>query len=83
MPKDYRDSLPLLEHKAGTVLHIVALAGGKGMSGRLRSMGIREGKDIEIVTKHPMKGPLVVRIEGRSVTIGRGIASKIIAEEKE
>lgn len=55
-----------------------SLAGGLGLEKRLRSLGIREGREICLDAKHHFSGPLVVDISGRQVTIGRGMASKII-----
>jgi len=43
----------------------------------LRTRGIREGKAIEVITAHPLQGPIVIRIDGRETTIGRGMAGKI------
>jgi ferrous iron transport protein A len=50
---------------------------------RLRTLGIREGKSLKIVAIHPFAGPLVVEVDGREITLGRGIAQRIIAEVKE
>ena len=43
-------------------------------------MGIIEGKNISIVTLHPFKGPVVVRLDGKMITLGRGFASRIVVE---
>ncbi|OGV44165.1 MAG: hypothetical protein A2X48_02560 [Lentisphaerae bacterium GWF2_49_21] len=56
---------------------ITALRGGCGFQNRLRSFGITEGKKVRIVAKHPLSGPLVLEVEHRQVTIGRGMAQKI------
>jgi succinyl-CoA synthetase beta subunit len=42
--------------------------------------GIIEGKKIGIVTLHPFRGPVVIRVEGKMVTLGRGLANRIIVE---
>jgi len=62
---------------------IIRLIGGWGFQRKLRTLGIREGKPIKIVTSQPLGGPLVVEIEGRKITIGRGMAQKIVVEAKE
>ncbi len=69
--------IPLTHLKEGEVARIVNLRGGRVFQRRLRTMGIREGKNIKIVTKHPMGGPLVIDIGGRNTTIGRGMAGRI------
>jgi len=70
--------LPSIEQDAQCV--VAVLAGGLGFQKRLRSMGVREGKKLRIVAKHPFAGPLVVEVDGRKITIGRGMASKIAVE---
>jgi ferrous iron transport protein A len=41
-------------------------------------MGIREGKVLKMVASYPFAGPLVVEVDGREITLGRGIAQRII-----
>ena len=45
-------------------------------------MGIRLNKPIEISSKQPMKGPVVVNAGNSSISLGRKIAEKIIVEVK-
>ena len=56
----------------------------KSIEGRLRDrlagMGIRDGKKIRMVTKQPIKGPVVVEVDGSSTSLGLGMAKKIIVE---
>jgi len=61
----------------GEIATIAALHGGSGFKNRLRSVGITEGKKVRIVAKHPLSGPLVLEVERRQVTIGRGMSQKI------
>jgi ferrous iron transport protein A len=60
---------------------IISLAGGIGFQNKLRNMGIREGKIVRIVTRQPLGGPIVLEINGKTTTIGRGMAQKILVEE--
>ena len=46
-------------------------------------MGIREGKEIKMMTKQPIKGPLVVNVDRAHSSIGLGLADKIIVEVDE
>lgn len=62
----------------GKKAKIVRLEGGKGFQRNLRSRGIREGKTIEIVTRQPIGGPIVVSMNGDQVALGRGMACRII-----
>jgi Fe2+ transport system protein FeoA len=44
-------------------------------------MGIREGQIIEVISKQPFFGPLTIAVGKCKMTIGRGMAHKIIVEE--
>ncbi len=47
---------------------------------KVAGMGIRVGKNLKMITKHPMKGPVVVSIDGANTSLGLGVADKIIVE---
>lgn len=72
--------MPLTGLRVGQKAKILRLAGGYGFQTNLRSRGIREGKTLELVTRHPVGGPLVIDIDGRETAIGRGMAKRIIVE---
>jgi len=59
----------------------------KSIEGNLRNkvagMGIRVGKKLKIATKQPIKGPVVVTVDQSSISLGLGIADKIIVEVEE
>jgi len=61
----------------GETATIATLHGGCIFQNRLRGFGITEGKKVRMVAKHPLSGPLVLEVEHRQVTIGRGMAQKI------
>ena len=73
--------ISLASLQEGRKAKIISIEGGYGFVRNLRARGIREGKIVEIVAKHPLRGPIVVSIEGRETTLGRGMAEKIIVEE--
>ena len=56
----------------------------KSIEGDLRNkvagMGIRVGKKIKMITKQPIKGPVVVLVDEYRTSLGLGIADKIIIE---
>jgi ferrous iron transport protein A len=52
----------------------------KSLRAQIAGMGIREGKEIEMMTKQPIKGPLVVNVDRANTSIGVGLADKIIVE---
>jgi Fe2+ transport system protein FeoA len=43
-------------------------------------MGLRLNRPVEITSKQPMKGPVVVSIGNSSISLGRNHAEKIIVE---
>lgn len=56
----------------------------KGIDRNLRAqiagMGIREGKEVEIMTRQPIKGPVVVKVDRANTSISLALADKIIVE---
>jgi len=50
---------------------------------RIAGMGIRVGKELKMITKQPMKGPVVVLVDGARTSLGMGIADKIKVEVEE
>ncbi len=60
---------------------IIKFTGGYRLHHKLRVIGIREGRIIKIITKQPLHGPLTVAVNGKQVTIGRGMSEKIIVEK--
>ena len=65
---------------AGKKTKVVKLIGGYEVQKRFRVFGIMEGKIIKVLTIQPFKGPVVVEVEGRQTTIGRGMAQRILVE---
>ena len=74
--------IPLTHLRTGQKAKILRLEGGQGFQRNVRSRGIREGKILEVVTRHPIGGPIVIEIDGRETAIGRGMARRIIVEVK-
>jgi ferrous iron transport protein A len=75
---------PITRLEQGTLATVVRFIDqGTSFQRRLRTMGIREGKSLKIVAIHPFAGPLVLEVDGRKITVGRGIAQRIIVEVKE
>jgi ferrous iron transport protein A len=59
---------------------ILRLEGGFCFQRNVRSRGILEGKIVEVITRQPVGGPIVISIENRKTAIGRGMAKRIIVE---
>lgn len=68
----------LAQLKQGEKAAVVSLQGGSGFQHRLRSVGLKEGKRLCVVAKHRFSGPMVVELEQHHITIGRGMAQKIL-----
>ena len=72
--------IPLTHLKNGQKGRILRLEGGLGFQKNVRSRGIREGKILEVVTRHPIGGPIVIKIDNRETALGRGMARRIFVE---
>jgi ferrous iron transport protein A len=55
----------------------------QSLRAQIAGMGIREGKEIEMMTKQPIKGPVVVNAGRSNTSIGLGLADKITVEVEE
>jgi Fe2+ transport system protein FeoA len=44
-------------------------------------MNIREGKKVKKTCTAPLRGPVVIEIDGCKMAIGRGMAKKVWVEE--
>ncbi len=53
-----------------------------GFKDKVAGMGIREGKEIKMMSKQPMKGPVVVNVDRADTSLGTGLADKITVEVK-
>lgn len=69
----------LIDLEPGALARISRLEGGRGFQRRLRTRGVREGTPVSLVTREP-GGPLVVRFGGTQMSMGRGMARKVIVE---
>lgn len=58
---------------------IVSIEGGIGFKQKIKNRGVRIGKNVKIITRQP-RGPLVVNVGEFQMTVGRGMAEKIIVE---
>jgi len=71
----------LYEMKYGEMGTVVDIA--PDLRNKVAGMGIRTGKEVKFTTKHPIKGPVVVEVEGSTTSMGIGIAKKIKVEVTE
>jgi len=74
--------ISLIELDTGKVAKVKRLEGGTGFQRRMASLGIRVGKTIRKITSAPLRGPIVVEVDGARVAIGRGMAARVFVEVK-
>ena len=70
--------MPLSEMYAGQTGTVIEIRAGERLRDQLSTMGIREGKKLKVIATQPAGGPVVMRIDNLTFTIGRGKAKKII-----
>ncbi len=75
--------IPIFELPRHKSARIVELAGGYEFQRKLRNLGIREGKIVRVLADQPFGGPVVIEVDGRATTIGRGMARGILVEPVE
>lgn len=72
--------LNLVRMRSGTKGTVVKIGGGQRMQKKTETLGIRIGCEIEKVSGHAFRGPVVVKVGATRVAIGHGMAHKIIVE---
>ncbi|MCJ7717653.1 MAG: ferrous iron transport protein A [Anaerolineales bacterium] len=69
--------MKLIDIEDNVQVKIISFEGGKGLSSKLRQLGLMPGDRITISKRAPFNGPILIEANGRSVAIGRGVARKI------
>lgn len=72
--------MSILDAPKGKKVRIVDYQGGMGVSHKLRQLGLFPGREITILRFAPLGGPVMIDAKGRSVALGRGIASRVEVE---
>jgi len=52
------------------------------LKNKVAGMGIRVSKNLKMITKHPLKGPMVVEVDGAHTSLALSVADRIIMEVK-
>jgi len=76
----HKQRLSLVHLNRGDLGRIIEINGGPGFRRRLNVLGVREGQIIKVISRQPMRGPLTIAVGNCQMTIGRGMAHKIIVE---
>jgi len=64
--------------KPGERAKIVHIEGGPGIVRKLALMGFTPGTVVEVLSV--FRGPILVRVRGGVIALGRGVARRIIVE---
>jgi len=64
----------------GQKVKVLKIEGGRGAEKRLFEIGIMAGAELQLITRHPFQGPLVIKVGNANVALGRSIANKVKVE---
>jgi ferrous iron transport protein A len=70
------DSVFLSAMRPGERGIVVDLAGGRGLLGRMTSLGFTPGAEVTVVQNYG-HGPLIAQVRGARIALGRGEAGRI------
>jgi ferrous iron transport protein A len=70
--------IPLETLPTGSKAKIVEIRGGPNFIQRLYQMGLTPGTTVEVVMNS--RGPVVIRVRGVTVALGRGMAARVFVE---
>lgn len=74
------ETTPLSRAKAGGTMEVVDLIGGERSTRRLLEMGLYEGASLEVISGRGW-GPVVLKLAGTRLALGRGLAKQILVRE--
>lgn len=64
----------------GRPLRVASIDGGREVRSRLATMGVLPGAIVQIVTRGPWGGPVLVEVDGTRVALGHKVAEKVLVE---
>ncbi len=70
--------IPLASAPEGSRVVVVSVTGGVGVRRRLLEMGFAPGSEVEVIANK--RGPVVVRVRGVTIALGRGVAAKVLVK---
>lgn len=68
--------------RSGEKAVVKNILGGHDLRRRLGNLGIHPGDELEVIRSGFFGGPLLVRIHGAEIGLGRGMAEKIEVESE-
>lgn len=66
-----------------TEVEVVEIEGGWGARHRLNRLGIHPGDTLVVKRSGFMHGPILIRVHGMEVALGRGMARKVVVGKKD
>ena len=72
---NYSDTIPLSQLNPGEQGRVIAVEGGHGIRQKLLLRGLSEGSVIRVISCY---GPVTVEVDRNTVSMGRGMAQKVI-----
>ena len=69
--------LTLDQVELGLEVKVIEIQGGWGIRNRLNKMGIHPGDRVTVRRSGVMGGPILIRVHGMEVALGRGMARKV------
>jgi ferrous iron transport protein A len=76
-----KNQLTLDRIRENREVEVVGIRGGWGIRQRLNQMGIHPGDRVLVKRSAIMGGPILVRVRGADVALGRGMTRKVIVQE--
>ncbi len=73
----------LIDIDAGIWVRVTGFEGGVKFQERLLQHGLYPGDRARILRVAPLKGPLLVEVNGREIALGRVVAQEILVEVME
>jgi len=71
---------PLDEIEMGRHVNVAVIGGGHHMRATLNNRGIHVGDGLTVLRAGILRGPIVVRVHGSEVALGRHMAHRILVE---
>ncbi len=72
--------MKLSELSAGQRARVVHFAPGRGLQEKMQQYGLFQGDWVRLVRCAPLRGPMLIEVDGREIALGRKVAEKIFVE---
>ncbi len=74
--------MKLTDVKTKQTAMVKEISGGEGVERRLEALGIKPGVSVTVISSHFWGGPVTIQAGKSKISIGRGMAGKIIVEQE-